>query len=119
MSEDTERNNAVAMAGALETKVQDIFERNDRLEAECDSLRVAFEAVSQENMALRNELDRRTRQRDAARRTADLLDERMRKAQAIINEAVRAVHSSGKDEAAQLPGKPAADLKVVKMGPAS
>jgi archaellum component FlaC len=116
MSDIDERDNAIGIAGALESKVQDIFDRNDRLEAECDSLRVAFEAVSQENIALRTALEQRTRQRDSARRTADLLDERMRKMQAIANEAVRAVHQPEPVE--QLAGKPASALKVVQRGPA-
>jgi hypothetical protein len=113
---EADRENAITMAGALESKVHDIFELNDRLQAECESLRVAFEAVSQENMALRDALDQRTRQRDSARRISDLLDERMRKMQAIANEAVRAVHPPA--EQAELTGKPAAALKVVQRGPA-
>lgn len=90
MSED--RDQALQMAGALQVKVDDIFARNDELEAECASLRVAFEAVSAENAALRTSLDKRTRQRDAAARTADLLDEKMRKIQAVSSEAMRAIH---------------------------
>ena len=107
---ESERNEAIAAAGALESKVQDIFEHNDRLEAECDSLRVAFEAVSQENLSLRKALEQRTRQRDAVARTASLLDDTMRKMQAIANEAVRAVHPAPAGK--PLPETPPGNLKM-------
>lgn len=92
MSDD--RDEAVALAGALQIRVDDIFAQNSELRAENDSLRVAFDAVSAENSSLRNTLDLRTRQRDSAMRTADLLDDKMRKMQAIANEAMRAIHPS-------------------------
>ena len=41
------------MASALTFKVDQVYERNDSLEAENDSLRTAFDAVSAENEHLR------------------------------------------------------------------
>jgi|SRR5580692_2176083 hypothetical protein len=90
MSEDN-RDEAVQLAGALQVKVEDIFARNDQLEAENDSLRVGFEAVSAENTALRTALDKRTRQRDTASREADLLKAQIQKILATAAETMRAI----------------------------
>lgn len=89
---ESEREEAIELAGALQIKVDDIYAENASLKAECDSLRVAFDAVSSENVALRKELDLRTRQRDGAMRAADLLDDKMRKIHADSSEALNAVH---------------------------
>lgn len=90
MSEDN-RDEAVQLAGALQVKVDDIFARNDQLEAENDSLRVGFEAVSAENTQLRAALDKRTRQRDAATREADLLKVQLQKIYSTAAETMRAI----------------------------
>lgn len=106
------REEAIQLAGALQIKVDDIFAENAELRAENDSLRVAFDAVSSENMALRNTLEQRTRQRDSAMRTADLLDDKMRKIQATANEAMRAIHPSQHDKLP--PVDTAANLSFLK-----
>ena len=67
-----ERSDAVQLAGALQVKVDEVYERNDSLEAENDSLRTGFDAVSQENEHLRKFNDKIVRQRDAAMRRAEL-----------------------------------------------
>lgn len=107
---DDQRAEAIELAGALQIKVDDIFAENAELHAENDSLRVAFDAVSQENMALRQTLEQRTRQRDASMRTADLLDEKMRKIQATANEAMRAIHPG--HPVKQLPDTPPGNLAM-------
>ena len=73
-----ERSDAVQLAGALQVKVDEVYERNDSLEAENDSLRTAFEAVSRENEHLRREREKLVRQRDAAMRKTDLYESKMK-----------------------------------------
>ena len=85
------RDAAVELAGALQMRVDEIFARNDELEALCDSYRVAKDAVESENIQLRKLLDLRTRQRDAAVRERDLFRAQMRKIQSTANETMRAV----------------------------
>jgi len=111
MSEDN-RDEAVQLAGALQVKVDDIFARNDQLEAENDSLRVGFEAVSSENTALRSALDKRTRQRDAATREADLLKVQIQKIYATASETVRAIRPERVDRLP--PAETAANLSFLK-----
>jgi FtsZ-binding cell division protein ZapB len=111
MSEDN-RDEAVHLAGALQVKVDDIFARNDQLEAENDSLKVAFEAVSSENTALRGALDKRTRQRDAAAREADLLKAQLQKIYATAAETMRAMRPERVDKLPPADG--AANLAFLK-----
>jgi FtsZ-binding cell division protein ZapB len=73
-----ERSGAVQLAGALQVKVDEVYERNDSLEAENDSLRTAFEAVARENEHLRKEREKLVRQRDAALRKADLAESKLK-----------------------------------------
>jgi FtsZ-binding cell division protein ZapB len=115
--DDDNRDEAVHLAGALQVKVDDIFARNDQLEAENDSLRVAFEAVSSENAALRNALDKRTRQRDAVAREADLLKSQLQKIYATAAETMRAIRP---EPAGKLPpAESAANLAFLKRPVAS
>jgi FtsZ-binding cell division protein ZapB len=111
MSEDN-RDEAVHLAGALQVKVDDIFARNDQLEAENDSLKVAFEAVSSENAALRGALDKRTRQRDATAREADLLKAQLQKIYATAAETMRAIRPERVDKLP--PADSAANLAFLK-----
>lgn len=111
MSDDN-RDEAVHLAGALQIKVDDIFARNDQLEAENDSLKVAFEAVSSENTALRAALDKRTRQRDAAARESDLLKSQVQKIYATASETMRAIRPERADKLP--PMESAANLAFLK-----
>jgi hypothetical protein len=111
MSEDN-RDEAVQLAGALQVKVDDIFVRNDQLEAENDSLKVAFDAVSAENVALRAALDKRTRQRDAASREADLLKAQLQKIYATAAETMRAIRPERGDRLP--PAESVANLAFLK-----
>lgn len=85
-----ERDDTVQMAGALETRVSDIFDRNAELEAMNDSLRAAYEAVASESDALRRALELRTRQRDAALRERDVYKQALTKIGMTTAEALRA-----------------------------
>lgn len=116
MSEDN-RDEAVQLAGALQVKVDDIFARNDQLEAENDSLRVGFEAVSAENTALRSALDKRTRQRDAAAREADLLKVQIQKIYSTAAETMRAIRPERGDRLP--PAETAGNLAFLKRSVAS
>jgi FtsZ-binding cell division protein ZapB len=73
-----ERADVVELASALTLKVDGLYERNDSLEAENDSLRTAFEAVSHENEHLRKYVDKIVRQRDAVMRKADLYESKLK-----------------------------------------
>lgn len=73
-----DRTGAVELAGALQVKVDQVYERNDSLEAENDSLRTAFAAVSSENEHLRKFVEKLIRQRDAAMRKVDLFESKMK-----------------------------------------
>jgi FtsZ-binding cell division protein ZapB len=75
---ENDRTDAIEMAGALQLKVDQVYERNDSLEAENDSLRTAFQAVSQENEHLRKYAEKIVRQRDAAMRKVDLYESKMK-----------------------------------------
>jgi FtsZ-binding cell division protein ZapB len=72
------RADAVELAGALQIKVDQIYERNDSLEAENHSLRTAHSAVSVENENLRKYIEKIVRQRDAAMRKVDLYESKMK-----------------------------------------
>jgi hypothetical protein len=100
-----DREDTAAQAGALERRVHDVYDRNDSLQAENDSLRVGFEAVSQENVALRETLEKRTRQRDAIARKLDLYEANLRQMTAIGNETIRATEGA-RQENQMLEGRP-------------
>jgi FtsZ-binding cell division protein ZapB len=91
-----DRDAAIALAGALQIKVDDVYQRNDSLEAECDSLKTAFAAVSSENENLRKERDKLVRQRDAANRRADLYESKMK---IIYAEALSALQAAQPQQA--------------------
>jgi DNA-binding XRE family transcriptional regulator len=88
---DSPHQEALAVAGALQIAVDDIFLRNDELEALNDSLTSAFDAVSKENLKLRATVEQRTRQRDAATRESGLLKAQMRKMHMISSETMKAI----------------------------
>ena len=87
-----ERSDAVQLAGALQVKVDEVYERNDSLEAENDSLRTGFEAVSQENEHLRKFNDKIVRQRDAAMRRAELAESKLKIIYAEASSYLKAAH---------------------------
>jgi FtsZ-binding cell division protein ZapB len=107
MTEATDRDGAIEMASALTIKVDQIYERNDSLEAENDSLKTAFQAVSQENEHLRKYAEKLVRQRDAAMRKVDLYESKMKVIFAEAQETLRATHP------------PKQDAAVVKFAPAN
>jgi FtsZ-binding cell division protein ZapB len=92
-----ERAGAIEMASALTIKVDQIYERNDSLEAENDSLKTAFQAVSQENEHLRKYAEKLVRQRDAAMRKVDLYESKMKVIFAEAQETLRATHPPKQD----------------------
>ena len=96
---DTDRDGAIEMASALTIKVDQIYERNDSLEAENDSLKTAFQAVSQENEHLRKYAEKLVRQRDAAMRKVDLYESKMKVIYAEAAETLRATHPPKQDPA--------------------
>lgn len=87
---DADRTGAVELAGALQIKVDQVYERNDSLVAENDSLRTAYEAVSQENEHLRKYVDKLVRQRDAAMRKSDLYESKMKVIYAEASSSLKA-----------------------------
>jgi len=103
MSED-ERQEAVALAGALQIKVDDVFAENAELRAEAESLRVTAGLLTEETAALRKSLEQAVRQRDTALRRADEAEEAMRKIAATANAALRPIHPPKQ----RLTGAPAA-----------
>ncbi len=96
---DTDRTGAIEMASALTIKVDQVYERNDSLEAENDSLKTAFQAVSQENEHLRKYAEKLVRQRDAAMRKLDLYESKMKVIFAEAQETLRATHPPKQDPA--------------------
>jgi hypothetical protein len=86
------RSDVVDMAGALERKIETIYDQNDALIAENDSLRTAFQAVSQENEYLRKHIEKIVRQRDASMRKSDLLEAKMKVVFAESRDCLRAIH---------------------------
>jgi hypothetical protein len=114
---EQDRNDAVELASALQNRVDDIFAENSFLRAEADSLRAEAAALRDENAALRNQVEQRTRQRDANCNALGVLDDAMRKIHATSTEAMRALHPREKERlptpvavaAAPLPpGRPSA-----------
>ena len=85
-----ERATSIEMASALTIKVDQVYERNDSLEAENDSLRTAFDAVSAENEHLRKYAEKVVRQRDAAMRKVDLYESKLKVVYAEIGSALTA-----------------------------
>ena len=95
----TDRAASIEMASALTIKVDQIYERNDSLEAENDSLKTAFQAVSQENEHLRKYAEKLVRQRDAAMRKVDLYESKMKVIYAEAAETLRATQPPKQDPA--------------------
>jgi len=100
---ENERTEAVALAGALQIKVDDIFAENAELRAETESLRVTAALLVEETTTLRKSLEQAIRQRDAALRRADEAEEAVRKIAATANAVLRPIQPP-KD---RLSGKPA------------
>jgi FtsZ-binding cell division protein ZapB len=96
---DTDREGAIEMASALTIKVDQVYERNDSLEAENDSLKTAFQAVSQENEHLRKYAEKLVRQRYAVMRKVDLYESKMKVIYAEAAETLRATHPPKQDAA--------------------
>ena len=94
-----DRAASIEMASALTVKVDEVYERNDALEAENDSLRTAFTAVASENEHLRKEREKLVRQRDAAMRKAELAESKLKVIGAEVTSYFNAAHAAKQDAA--------------------
>jgi chromosome segregation ATPase len=114
MSDD--RDDAVQLAGALQTMMADLHDENTLLKGQCDSYRAGFEAVSSENESLRTSREKIVRRLDAAQRELHLLKSKMRQINAMSGEAMHAVEPQRGSQ--QMPDVDPGRLKVVQRGPA-
>ena len=96
---DNERAATVAMASSLSLKTDELFEHNDALVAENDSLRTAFAAVASENEHLRREREKLVRQRDSAMRKAELAESKLKVIGAEATSYFNAAHATKQDAA--------------------
>jgi hypothetical protein len=90
----SDREETVRMAGALESKFEDMCTRIDELEATVDSQRVNIDAITSENEALRRTLEFRTRQRDAVVRKFDVYKIALGRAGMTIAKAIKEAASA-------------------------